>query len=65
MKIMDTFKAVWTEMETVVELFIYLFIAAAISKLFGLSYLQSVALVFVYFIMNIVRTLVEIYRNKT
>jgi hypothetical protein len=60
----ETIKSVWSEIEPVVELFVYLFIARAISFLFGISYLQSITIVYLYFVLNLARIGAEILRNK-
>ena len=64
MKPLEVLKAIWSEINTIVELFIYLSIAFAIEKLFGVTYLEAISIVFIYFIMNIVRIVVETYRNR-
>jgi hypothetical protein len=56
-------KAIWGELDPVVELFIYLGIAYGISKLFSVSFLVGVAIVFSYFILSIIRLIVENYRK--
>ena len=58
-KIFSFIKSFWKEFEPVLELFIYLGIAFAIHKLFGLTYIQSLIVIFVYFIVNIIRVIVE------
>jgi predicted Kef-type K+ transport protein len=55
--------ALWKELDPVVELFIYLGIAYGISKLFGVSFLVGVAIVFSYFILSIIRLIVESFRK--
>ena len=63
-KIIDILKAIWTELDSVIELFIYLGIAYVITKAFGLTYIQAIALVFIYFTLSLLRLLVETFRNK-
>jgi hypothetical protein len=57
-------KALWVELDSVIELFIYLGIAYGIHSLFGLTYLQSIGVVFVYFTLNLLRIVVEVIRNR-
>jgi len=61
-EILQFFQSIWKELDTVVELFIYLGIAFAIQKLFGLTYIQSLVVILVYFLVNILRLIVE--RNR-
>lgn len=63
-KILAFIKALWTELDSVIELFVYLGIAYGIMKLFNLTYLQSISIVFVYFVLNLLRLLVETFRNR-
>ena len=57
-------KSLWSELDPVIELFVYLGIAYGIHRLFGVTYIQSIIIVFAYFLMNIVRVLAETLRNK-
>lgn len=62
-KLTNFLKALWRELNTIIELFIYLGIAFAIQKLFGLTYLQSISIVFAYFLVNLLRLIVENMRK--
>lgn len=62
--IVEFLKTVWGEIGSVVELFIYLGIAYAISKIFGVRFLHAVSIVFVYFLMNLLRVIVEIHSRR-
>lgn len=61
-KIFSFIAGLWKEFDTVIELFVYLGIAFAIQKLFGLTYMQSLVVILVYFLLNILRVIVE--RNR-
>jgi len=63
-KFEEFLKTAWKELDSVIELFAYLAIAYGISKLFNLTYLQSIGVVFIYFILNLLRLLVETLVNK-
>jgi hypothetical protein len=63
-KISAFIKSIWTELDSVIELFAYLAIAYGIMRLFNLTYIQSISIVFIYFILNLLRLLVEALRNK-
>jgi sorbitol-specific phosphotransferase system component IIC len=63
-KILAFIKTLWTELDSVIELFVYLGIAYGIMKLFNLTYLQSISIVFIYFVLNLLRLLVETFRNR-
>jgi len=63
-KFVDTIKSTWSEIEPVIELFTYLLIAKLISYMFGISYLWSITIVYVYFILNLARIAAEILRKK-
>ena len=63
-KILAFIKALWTELDSVIELFVYLGIAYGVMRLFNLTYLQSISIVFIYFILNLLRLLVEAFRNR-
>jgi prepilin signal peptidase PulO-like enzyme (type II secretory pathway) len=63
-KFIDAIKSVWSELEPVIELFTYLIIAKLVSYLFGISYLQSITLVYIYFVLNLARIGAEILRSK-
>jgi len=63
-KFLEFLKTIWDEIDSVIELFVYLGIAFAVSEIFKISYLQAIGIVFVYFILNLLRLLVEIFRNR-
>ena len=57
--------SIWSELDSVIELFVYLMIALGIHRFLGTTFLQGVAIVFSYFILNLFRLLVETYRRNT
>jgi hypothetical protein len=63
-KTLEVLKSIWAEIDSIIELFVYLGIAYAIEYLFNIPYLQAVAIVFLYFIMNLCRVYIEILRDK-
>jgi uncharacterized membrane protein YjjP (DUF1212 family) len=67
MKLEELYKflgSFWKEFEPVFELFIYLGIAWSIQKLFGLTYIQALLVILVYFLVNVLRVIVERKRNQ-
>jgi hypothetical protein len=62
-KIFTFISTLWKEFDTVLELFIYLGIAFAIQKLFGLTYIQALLVILVYFLVNMLRVIVERMRQ--
>lgn len=59
-------KNLWEELDPVLELFIYIGIAFALMKLFSITFIQGISIVFIYFILNLLRLLVEmIIKNKS
>ena len=58
------FKALWSEVETVVELFVYLGIAYGMHLLFGITYVQAISIVFVYFTLMLARIIVVVIRDR-
>lgn len=62
--LLDALKNIWAELEPVMELFIYLGIAKLVSFLFGITYLQAIAIVYIYFILSLARIAAEIIRSK-
>jgi hypothetical protein len=62
--LIEFFKNIWEIIDPVIELSIYVGIAYVISRLFGITYMQSVGIVFGYFLLNVVRIFVEVYRDK-
>lgn len=63
-KMLNFLKSLWSELDSVIELFIYLAIAFAMTKVFGITFLQGVSIVFIYFVLNLLRILIETFRNK-
>jgi len=57
-------KAFWGELDSVIELFVYLGISYGIHYLFGVTYMQSIGIVFVYFILNLFRIIVQVIKDK-
>jgi hypothetical protein len=49
------FVDLWKELDPVIELFVYLGIAFAISKLTGITFIQGVLIVFGYFVLSVLR----------
>lgn len=64
MKFLEFLTAFWKEIEPVFELFVYLGIAKLLSFLFGITFLQGVAVVYVYFILSLSRIVAELMRNR-
>jgi len=62
--VLEFFKSLWSELDSVIELFVYLAIAYGIHKLFDVTYIQSISIVFVYFVLNLLRIIAEVIRNK-
>jgi hypothetical protein len=50
---------IWGELDTVIELFAYLGIAKAISVVFGVSFYLSMVIVLIFFLVCLLRILVE------
>ena len=63
-KMEEFLKSLWSELDSVIELFVYLGIAYGIERLFGTTYLQSLSIVFVYFTLNLIRVIVEKYSRR-
>ena len=63
-KSIEFLAALWGELDTVIELFVYLGIAAAMRWIFGITYMQAIGIVFVYFIMSLLRIVVETFKNR-
>ena len=59
-------KQAYTELSPVLELLLYLIMAYAIHLTVGLTYIQSVGIIFVYFVLCLMRVLVEniVKRNR-
>jgi predicted Kef-type K+ transport protein len=58
-------KALWGELDSVIELFVYLGIAYGIQHIFGVTFMHGLGIVFAYFVLNLVRVVVETIRNKS
>ncbi len=54
-KILKFLKELWDTITPLIELFIYLTIAFVMSKLVEITYIQSISIVFVWFVLNITR----------
>lgn len=63
-KVKKFFNDIWNTIDPIVELAIYVLIAQAISKLVGITFMQSMFVVFGYFILNIMRILAIVIRNR-
>ena len=63
-KIFSFLLSAWKELDTVFELFIYLGIAYAIQRLFGLTYIQSLTVILIYFLVNILMLIVSRNQNN-
>jgi hypothetical protein len=62
--ILEFINHAYTELSPVLELFLYLIMAYAIHVTIGLTYMQSIGIVFVYFIMCLLRVIVEMIVKK-
>jgi len=58
-KFLETLKTIWSELEPVIELFIYIGIAYLLSSLLGITRLQAIGVVFAYFLLSIIRVYIE------
>ena len=58
-KVILFLRALWTELSPVVELSIYLGIAYVMQRIFNLTSLQAIVLVYSYFIMCLMRVYIE------
>lgn len=61
---MAVLKSIWGELDSVIELCVYLGIAYAIQKVFGIRFIHAIGIVFFYFLMNLLRVLVETYSRR-
>jgi hypothetical protein len=62
--IISILQALWGELDSVIELAVYLGIAYGIQHVFGITFMESLCVVGAYFILNLVRIVVETIRNK-
>ena len=60
----ELFKKIWYAIDPIVELSIYVGCAFVISKLVKISFVESMAIVYIYFTLNILRIFVTIVRDK-
>ena len=63
-KFKQLFKKFWESIDPIVELSIYVVIAYAISKLVDITFMQATAIVFGYFVLNIIRILAVVIRDR-
>lgn len=63
-KLLDILKSIWTELDPVVEMFIYLGIAKLLTIMFGITFLQAITIVYIYFVLNLARIGAEVLRSK-
>ena len=61
---LEFIKTLWRELDTVIELFVYLTIAYGMHLLFSITFIQAIIIVFAYFLLSILRIIVEIIRNR-
>ena len=55
---------IWQTIDPIFELAVYIYIAFLISRLVEITFIQAIVIVFVYFLMNIIRILITILKNK-
>jgi NhaP-type Na+/H+ or K+/H+ antiporter len=55
---------IWQTIDPIFELAIYIYIAFLISRLVEITFIQAIVIVFVYFLLNIIRILISILKNK-
>ena len=63
-KVKEFIIKLWNELDPILELTIYITIAFTISKLVDISFLQATLIVFGYFVLNIVRILAVVIRDR-
>ena len=63
-KLKQFLETLWEIFEPIIELAIYVTIAFVISKIVNISFMWSMAIVFGYFILNIIRIVIEVIRDK-
>ncbi len=62
-KLKQFFKTLWNIFDPILELTVYVTIAFIISKTVNISFMWAMVIVFGYFILNIIRTLIEVIRD--
>ena len=62
-KLKQFFTTLGDILDPIIELTIYIAIAFSISKLVKISFMWGMAIVFSYFLLNVMRTLVEVIRD--
>ena len=62
-KLKQFFKTLWDIFDPIVELTVYVTIAFIISKIINISFMKAMVVVFGYFLLNIIRILVELIRD--
>ncbi len=63
-KVKNFFRNLWREVDPIIELTIYVTIAFTISKLVSIPFMWGMAVVFGYFLLNIIRILAEVMRDR-
>ena len=63
-KVKNFFRNIWIEIDQIIELTIYVAIAFAISKLVSIPFMWGMAVVFGYFLLNIIRIFAEVIRDR-
>ena len=62
-KLKRFFKTLWDVFDPILELAIYVTIAFVISKIVNISFMWAIAIVFSYFMLNVIRILAEVIRD--
>ena len=60
----DIFKRIIKEIDPIFELFVYLLIALAISKLFLVTFIQGLYIVAVFFLFSLLRIFIQAKLSK-
>ena len=63
-KVKEFIIKLWNELDPILELTIYITIAYTISKLVDISFMQATLIVFGYFVLNIIRILAVVIRDR-
>lgn len=63
--IKKTINDIWLSIEPIVELFIYIGLAFAISKLVNITSIQAITVVFIYWMMNMIKEIALITVRRT
>jgi len=63
-KVKEFIIKLWNELDPILELTIYITIAFTISKLVDISFMQATLIVFGYFVLNIIRILAVVIRDR-